>query len=63
MCIRDRRNASVINFLDGCALSLPCHAEGELPVGLGICGLAGADGQVLQIGRAVEALLRGSEKE
>jgi len=57
------RNASVINFLDGCALSLPCHAEGELPVGLGICGLAGADGQVLQIGRAVEALLRGSEKE
>ncbi|MBH1983503.1 MAG: amidase, partial [Burkholderiales bacterium] len=57
------RNASVINFLDGCALSLPCHAEGELPVGLGICGLAGADDQVLQIGRAVEALLRGSGKE
>ena len=57
------RNASVINFLDGCALSLSCHAEGELPVGLGICGLAGADDQVLQIGRAVEALLRGREKE
>ena len=57
------RNASVINFLDGCALSLPCHAEGELPVGLGICGLAGADDTVLQIGRAVEALLRGSGKE
>ncbi|MGK5060686.1 amidase [Janthinobacterium sp. LB2P49] len=51
------RNASVINFLDGCALSLPCHAEGELPVGLGICGLAGADERVLQIGRAVETLL------
>ena len=57
------RNASVINFLDGCALSLPCHAEGELPVGLGICGLAGSDDTVLQIGRAVEALLRGSGKE
>jgi aspartyl-tRNA(Asn)/glutamyl-tRNA(Gln) amidotransferase subunit A len=57
------RNASVINFLDGCALSLPCHAEGELPVGLGICGLAGADDTVLKIGRAVEALLRGSGKE
>ena len=57
------RNASVINFLDGCALSLPCHADGELPVGLGICALAGADDQVLRIGRAVEALLRGSEKE
>ncbi|MDN2716844.1 amidase [Janthinobacterium sp. SUN120] len=57
------RNASVINFLDGCALSLPCHADGELPVGLGICGLAGADDQVLQIGRAVEVLLRGRGKE
>ncbi|MED5598099.1 amidase [Janthinobacterium sp. P210006] len=57
------RNASVINFLDGCALSLPCHADGELPVGLGICGLAGADDTVLQIGRAVEALLRGNAKE
>ena len=57
------RNASVINFLDGCALSLPCHAEGELPVGLGICGLAGADDTVLKIGRAVEALLRGCGKE
>ena len=57
------RNASVINFLDGCALSLPCHAEGELPVGLGICGLAGADDQVLRIGLAVEALLWGREKE
>ncbi|MEG1323951.1 MAG: amidase family protein, partial [Janthinobacterium sp.] len=57
------RNASVINFLDGCALSLPCHADGELPVGLGICALAGADDQVLRIGRAVEALLRGREKE
>ncbi|MGK5008947.1 amidase [Janthinobacterium sp. MDB2-8] len=51
------RNASAINFLDGCALSLPCHAEGELPVGLGICGLAGADERVLQIGRAVEIVL------
>ncbi|MDN2711598.1 amidase [Janthinobacterium sp. SUN118] len=55
------RNASAINFLDGCALSLPCHEEGTLPVGLGICGLAGADERVLQIGRAVEALLRGHQ--
>ena len=28
------RNTSVVNLLDGCALSLPCHAPGELPVGL-----------------------------
>lgn len=51
------RNASVINFLDGCALSVPCQAQGELPVGLGICALAGKDARVLQIGRAVEAML------
>ncbi len=28
------RNTFAINFLDGCAFSLPCQREGELPVGL-----------------------------
>jgi aspartyl-tRNA(Asn)/glutamyl-tRNA(Gln) amidotransferase subunit A len=28
------RNTSVVNMLDGCAISLPCQAQGELPVGL-----------------------------
>ena len=28
------RNPSVVNMLDGCAISIPCHAPGELPVGL-----------------------------
>jgi aspartyl-tRNA(Asn)/glutamyl-tRNA(Gln) amidotransferase subunit A len=51
------RNASVINFLDGCALSVPCPVGAGLPVGLAICGLAGSDARVLQIGRAVEAAL------
>ncbi len=27
------RNPTLINFLDGCALSLPCHAAGTAPVG------------------------------
>ena len=27
-------NTSVVNMLDGCAISLPCHQAGELPVGL-----------------------------
>ncbi|WP_122664445.1 amidase [Pseudomonas viridiflava] len=52
------RNTSVINFLDGCALGLPCHVAGELPVGLSIAGLNGQDARVLQIARSVEALLR-----
>ena len=53
------RNTSVINFLDGCALSLPCQLAEELPVGLSIAGLHGQDARVLQVSRAVEALLRG----
>lgn len=54
------RNTSVINFLDGCALSLPCHRGGELPVGLSIAGLNRQDARVLQVARSVEALLRSN---
>ncbi|PNQ35344.1 amidase, partial [Ralstonia solanacearum] len=52
------RNPSVINFLDGCALTLPIHAADELPVGLSLCGLADDDARILRVGRAVEAALR-----
>ena len=52
------RNPSVINFLDGCALTLPIHTTGELPVGLSLCGLANDDARILRVGRAVEAALR-----
>ena len=52
------RNTSVINFLDGCAIGLPCHVAGELPVGLSIAGLNGQDARLLQIARSVETLLR-----
>lgn len=54
------RNTSVVNFLDGCALSLPCQVAGELPVGLSIAGLSNQDARVLQIARSIEALLRTS---
>lgn len=52
------RNPALINFLDGCALSLPCHAAGEAPVGLMLAGVGGQDRKILEIGLAVEALLR-----
>ncbi|BCL87944.1 amidase [Ralstonia pseudosolanacearum] len=52
------RNPSAINFLDGCALTLPIHAAGELPVGLSLCGLADDDARILRVGRAVESALR-----
>jgi len=51
------RNCSVVNFLDGCALSLPCHQQGELPVGLMVWGPALSDDTVLGVSLAIEHLL------
>ena len=51
------RNPSAINFLDGCALSLPCHAAGEMPVGLMVWGAAMRDDAVLAAALAIEAAL------
>ena len=51
------RNASAINFLDGCALSLPCQPPGGWPVGLMVWGPAEADDRVLEVALAVEATL------
>lgn len=51
------RNPTLINFLDGCALSLPCHEAGEAPVGLMVAAPAYSDDRVLEVGRSIEALL------
>ena len=51
------RNPTFINFLDGCALSIPCHQAGEAPVGLMLAGQAMSDWRILSIGLAVEELL------
>jgi aspartyl-tRNA(Asn)/glutamyl-tRNA(Gln) amidotransferase subunit A len=51
------RNPGVFNFLDACALSLPCHLRGEAPVGLMLAGAPHADDALLAIGRAAEAVL------
>ena len=51
------RNPSVFNFLDGCAVSVPCHKPGEAPVGLMIAGLAMQDEKVLSVGAAIESAL------
>lgn len=51
------RNPSAINLLDGCAVSLPCHAQGTLPVGLMVAGAAMWDGRILAVARAIEAAL------
>jgi aspartyl-tRNA(Asn)/glutamyl-tRNA(Gln) amidotransferase subunit A len=51
------RNPAVVNMLDGCALSLPCHARGEMPVGLMVWSSALRDDTVLDASLAIETVL------
>lgn len=51
------RNNGLINFLDGCAVSLPCHEAGSAPVGLMVCGTAGTDRRILAVAAAIERTL------
>ena len=51
------RNTSVVNMLDGCAISLPCHAADELPVGMMVWAGAMRDDPVLNIACQIEQLL------
>ncbi len=51
------RNPTAFNFLDACAMSLPCHLRGEAPVGLIIAAAPNSDDTLLSIGCAVEAVL------
>jgi aspartyl-tRNA(Asn)/glutamyl-tRNA(Gln) amidotransferase subunit A len=47
----------LVNFLDGCAASLPCHARGAPPVGFMVCGPAMSDRRILAVAAAVERAL------
>ena len=51
------RNAGLINFLDGCAVTVPCHEPGTGPVGLMVCGTAMTDRWTLAAACAIEAAL------
>jgi aspartyl-tRNA(Asn)/glutamyl-tRNA(Gln) amidotransferase subunit A len=50
------RNTSVVNFLDGCAATLPIASTGA-PVGLMVVGGHGADRRLLALARGIEAAL------
>jgi aspartyl-tRNA(Asn)/glutamyl-tRNA(Gln) amidotransferase subunit A len=54
------RNPSLVNMLDGCALSLPCHAPGEMPVGLMVWSGALRDESVLDVSLAIEAAIEAN---
>src|ERR1700710_2856049 len=52
------RNCTLINMIDGCSISLPCHREGEVPVGLMLAASAGADRRIFELAAGMEAALR-----
>jgi aspartyl-tRNA(Asn)/glutamyl-tRNA(Gln) amidotransferase subunit A len=52
------RNCTLINMIDGCAISLPAHREGEVPVGLMLAASGGADRRILELAAGMEAAIR-----
>lgn len=53
------RNCTLINMIDGCAISLPAHREGEVPVGLMLAASGGADRRILELAAGMEGVIRG----
>ena len=51
------RNTMIVNFMDGCAITLPCHLPGEAPVGLMLAQSACGDSRLLAIAHVVEQAL------
>jgi aspartyl-tRNA(Asn)/glutamyl-tRNA(Gln) amidotransferase subunit A len=51
------RNTFPINFLDGCAFTLPCHERGALPVGLMLAAPGGHDAALAALALAAEPVL------
>jgi len=51
------RNPTVVNLLDGCAISVPANVEGEPPSGLTIAALGGQDDELLRVAAWAEERL------
>jgi aspartyl-tRNA(Asn)/glutamyl-tRNA(Gln) amidotransferase subunit A len=51
------RNTAIGNFLDRCAISLPCHLPGEAPVGLMLMGPPMGDARLFAIAAGIEAAI------
>jgi aspartyl-tRNA(Asn)/glutamyl-tRNA(Gln) amidotransferase subunit A len=52
------RNCTLINMIDGCAISLPCHREGDVPVGLMLAAPGGSDRRIFELAAAMEGFIR-----
>ncbi len=51
------RNCTLINMLDGCAISVPCHRNGDAPVGFMLAAAGGSDQRIFELAAGVEAAL------
>ena len=51
------RNTSIVNLLDRCAISLPCQAPDEPPVGFMLMGETMGDSRLFRLAAAVEAAI------
>jgi aspartyl-tRNA(Asn)/glutamyl-tRNA(Gln) amidotransferase subunit A len=56
------RNTSLINFLDGCAATVPIQKPGAAPVGLMIAGQRGQDRHILAVSRGIEEALKAARQ-
>jgi aspartyl-tRNA(Asn)/glutamyl-tRNA(Gln) amidotransferase subunit A len=56
--LRALRNCTLINMIDGCAISLPAHREGEVPVGLMLAASGGSDRRIFELATAMEGVIR-----
>jgi aspartyl-tRNA(Asn)/glutamyl-tRNA(Gln) amidotransferase subunit A len=56
--LRALRNCTLINTLDGCAISLPAHRDGEVPVGLMLAAAGGSDRRIFELAAGMENLIR-----
>jgi len=56
--LRCLRNTSSVNYVDGCAISLPCHEPSTAPVGLMLSSINGDDDCLLSIAASIERILQ-----
>ena len=56
--LRALRNCTLINMIDGCAISLPAHRQGDVPVGLMLAGSGGSDRRIFELAAGMEAVIR-----
>ncbi|MEO4045102.1 amidase [Hoeflea sp. CAU 1731] len=54
------RNSTLINLVDGCAISIPIHEKGNAPVGLTIAMPRGQDARLIALAARAEAIVNGS---